>query len=555
MKRKSGSFLVEASIISLSNFTVKIIGVLYKIPLSNLLQGGMGAFTAAYSVYAMLYMISTAGLPVATSRMVAASAKKGRPNEVKRIFKLCMLMFGIVGFLFAAAMFIFAEDIAVSSKHSDSVYAMRVIAPTLFTICIVSAVRGYMQGLRNMVPTAVSQFIEAFFKLAIGLGLAYWSNRRGDPVAVQAAYAILGITVGIAIGMVYLLLYKKFSKKQEVEPLDDGSDSTKQLAKRLVLIALPITVTSSALYLCNFIDTLVIKKALISGGVSEAMAGGFYTAYTTLSTGVAELLPSTLVFPIAISILPAISGALAAKNEKEAKDYIHSSLRITGLIALPCASLLFVLARPAISLLYGSTWGSASGPLVFADGTQLSSVDMASNALSILAVGIFFISLLSTTNALLQAIGKSHYPMISVCSGVAVLIFAEILTVSSSKIGIYGAPVSSLLCYITAYLLNVCFLKKCGISGVSPIKLYVKPAVAAILAGGVAYAVYALLPLLISGDGRMENLVFLGISGVLGACTYATVLLLIKGITLAEIKLLPLGERIAGFLLRKNLIK
>ncbi len=556
MKRKGSSFLVEASIISLSNFAVKIIGVLYKIPLSNLLQDGMGAFTAAYSVYAMLYMISTAGLPVATSRMVAASAKKGRPNEVKRIFKLCLLMFGIVGFIFAAAMLVFAEDIAVWSKHSDSVYAMRVIAPTLFTICIVSAVRGYMQGLRNMVPTAVSQFIEAFFKLAIGLGLAYWSNRRGDPVSVQAAFAILGISVGIAIGMIYLLLYKRFSKNQSVELLDDGSDSTKTIAKGLVLTALPITVTSSALYLCNFIDTLVIKKALINGGIADEMANRFYSAYTTLSTGVAELLPSTFVFPIAISILPAISGALAAKNEKEAKGYIHSSLRITGLIALPCASLLFVLARPTISLLFGSKWGGGADKfLVFADGTQLTSVDMASNALSILAVGIFFISLLSTTNALLQAIGKSYYPMISVCCGVAVLIFTEILTVSSANIGIYGAPISSLVCYITAYSLNVYFLKKCGINGVSPLKLYVKPAVSAIVAGAVAFASYTALPLIIRGDGRLENLIFLGVSGVLGILSYAIMLLLIKGITVSEVKLLPFGERLANILVRKKILR
>lgn len=553
MKRKESSFLVEASIISLSNFVVKIIGVLYKIPLSNLLQNGMEAFTAAYSVYAMLYMISTAGLPVATSRMVAASAKKGRPNEVKRIFKLCLCLFGIIGFVFALAMFIFAEDIATLSKHENSVYAMRVIAPTLFTICIVSAIRGYMQGLRNMVPTAVSQFIEAFFKLTIGLGLAYWSNQRGDSPAVQAAYAILGITVGIALGMIYLIIYKKFSKRQYVECLDDGSESTRNLTKKLVLIALPITVTSSALYLCNFIDTLVIKNALIKSGLTEVSAAGFYTAYTTLSSSIAELLPSTFVFPIAISILPAISGALAAKNENEAKGYIHSSLRITGLIALPCAALLFVLARPAIAMLYGSNWGKTD--LVFSNGTVITPVDMAANALSILAIGVIFISLLSTTNALLQAIGKSYYPMISVCSGVVVLIALEFITVSNSNIGIYGAPVSSLACYITAYSLNVVFLKKCGISNVSPIRLFAKPAFAALCAGGATVGVYYVLRIFIEGDGRPENMFFLVISGIIGVIAYAIVLLLIKGITVAEIKLLPFGERIARILQNKRLIR
>ncbi len=553
MKRKESSFLVEASIISLSNFTVKIIGVLYKIPLSNLLQEGIGAFTAAYSVYAMLYMISTAGLPVATSRMVAASAKKGRPNEVKRIFKLCLCMFGIIGLVCSSAMLIFAEHIADWSEHSDSVYAMRVIAPTLFTICIVSAIRGYMQGLRNMVPTAVSQFIEAFFKLVIGLGMAYWSNQRGDPPSVQAAYAILGITVGIAIGMIYLIVYKKVSRKQQIECLDETSESNKTLAKKLVLIALPTTITSSALYLCNFIDTLVIKKALIFGGITEVMAEGFYSSYTALSTSISELLPSTLVFPIAVSILPAISGALAAKNEAEAKGYIHSSLRITGLIALPCASLLFVLARPVIAMLYGSGWGSMD-MLVFSEGTSITPVDMASNSLSVLAIGIIFVSLLSTTTALLQAIGKSYYPTLSVCCGVNVLILMEIFTVSG-PIGIYGAPLSSVTCYIIACTLNLVFLNKCGIRDISPLKMFIKPAISAVCAGMVAFASYYGLDMVISGDGRIENAIFLVISGILGVITYAAILLLIKGITVTEVKLLPFGERIAAVLVKKKLLR
>ncbi len=552
MKKSEKSFLVEASIISVSNFAVKIIGVLFSIPMGVLLQGNMGIFNAAYSVYAMLYMISTAGLPVATSRMVAAAAKRGRKYETERIYKLCLLMFGVIGFICALFMFVFAEQIAGFSEHGDSVYAMRVIAPSLFTICIVSAIRGYLQGLRNMMPTAVSQFIEAFFKLTVGLGMAYWSNLRGDSPAVQAAWAISGITVGILLGMVYLIIYKHFYHKNSVELLDKKSDGNKVISKNLLKIAIPVTITSSALYLSHFADTLIVKKALIGSGFSEAVSESMYSAYTTLSTKLADLLPSTLVFPIAISILPAVSGALAVKNTKGVNDYIKSSLRISGLIALPCAAMLFVLARPVIATLYGSNWG---GEPIDINGVGVTPVDLAANALSILAVGIIFISLVSTTNALLQALGKTWLPMVSVICGSGLLLLSDLILIGKQSINIYGAPISTVLCYIVAYSLNTFFLKKSGIKGVSPIKLFTKPLIGALLSGAVCFGIYKLTGEFITNDGRLDNFARLVISGVFGAFTYAGILLVINGITEKEVRLLPFGNRIAGFLLRFRLLK
>jgi len=551
VKKSEKSFLVEASIISVSNFTVKIIGVLFVIPLGILLQSDIGIFTAAYSVYAMLYMISTAGLPVATSRMVAAAAKRGRKYEAQRIYKLCLIMFGVIGFICATLMFVFADKFASFSSHKESAYAMKVIAPSLFTICIVSAIRGYLQGLRNMVPTAISQFIEAFFKLTVGLGMAYWSHQRGDPPAVQAAWAISGITVGIFLGMIYLIIHKHFFNKHAVELVDEGSDSTRVIAKNLIKIAIPVTITSSALYLSNFADTIIIKNALLSIGFTETAADAMYGAYTSLSTKLADLLPSTLVFPIAISILPAISGALAVKNTVGAKNYIKSSLRISGLIALPCASILFVLARPFIATLYGGDWGDT----IDINGAVVSSVDLAANALSVLALGIVFISLVSTTNALLQAIGKTWLPMVSVVCGASLLIVAEMLLVRNPSIHIYGAPISSVLCYIVAYSLNTFFLKKSGISGVSPLSLFFKPAIAAIISGFTAFGMYRLINLFVVGDTRIDNLLRLAVSGIVAVFVYACALLAIKGITEKEVRLLPFGNRIAALLLKFKLLK
>ena len=184
----------------------------------------MGAFNAAYSIYAMLYIISTAGLPVAISKMVAEASGKGRKQETKKIFFLSTVIFGFIGLIASLFMFFFAESIANFSDHKNAVLAMEVISPTLFLVCITSAIRGYFQGLRYMVPTAVSQFIEAFLKMVLGVGGAMFASSRGYSGEVQAAFAIVGLTVGVFFGTIYLILIKCFSKKQNVTESDTECD-------------------------------------------------------------------------------------------------------------------------------------------------------------------------------------------------------------------------------------------------------------------------------------------------------------------------------------------
>ena len=180
-QKRTKSFVREAVILAIAGFAVKIIGVLYKIPLTNILGDGIGAFNAAYSIYAMLFMLSTSGLPVAVSKLVSASNEKGRGREAKRISLLATIVFGLVGFVFMLALVIFAPGISAWTEHSDSVIAMRAIAPALFFICVCASIRGYFQGLHNMFPTAISQFIEAFFKMAIGLAGVVFAESALSP--------------------------------------------------------------------------------------------------------------------------------------------------------------------------------------------------------------------------------------------------------------------------------------------------------------------------------------------------------------------------------------
>ncbi len=543
------SFLAEAMVISVSNLAVKLIGVLFKIPMSNMLQEGMGIFNAAYSIYAMLYMVSTAGLPVAISRTVSASLKKGRTREVEEIYKMGSLMFGAVGLLCTLIMFFGAEAIAVSSNHPDAVLAMKVISPTLFFVCVSSAARGYFQGLRNMLPTALSQFIEAFFKMAIGLIAAYVASARGASPAVCAACGISGLSIGTVLSTVFLLGWKRKAGLNRTEPLSGRTGSKKSLVYRLGVVAVPVTITSSALYFSQFLDTLVINNRLIDSGLSPETAEQLYAAYTTLSLSISDLLPSTLVFPIAISILPAVSAALSAKDKKGANKYIRDSVRMSTIIGMPCAFGLAAVARQAISLIYGPNWGNSIN--VF--GKTHAPVDVASGTLVILAIGIIFISLLSTTNALLQACGTSYLPMVSVLSGVCVLVIAEVGLVGIPGVGIYGAPIATVLCYIVALSLNIRFLKKVHHVRLPFVRMFLKPLICAALCGISAYAVtlvFSFLP-----DTRLWAGVVLALAGATGVAVYTLLMCYTNGISKNEFYLLPKGQTIYRLLVRLGIVK
>ena len=551
MEKRTGTFLTEALVISVSNLVTKVIGVVFKIPLGNMLQNNMEMFTAAYSVYAMLFMLSNSGLPVALSRSVAAAAAKGRKKEENRVFIAGTLMFGAIGTILMLAMLLGADAIAEYSEHAQAALAIRMVAPCLPLVCVSSSLRGYFQGHRIMLPTAIYHFLESFFKMVFGLGAAYFAVSNGYSAPVQAAYAIIGIIAGSTVGLIYLIICKFVYEKKHRGTVSPESESYPQVYKTLLKIALPVAVTSTALYLSNFLDTIVIKKGLIASGVAEATAGRLYTAYTTLALSVSDLLPATFVYPIAISILPAITTSVTLGDIKKTRDYMNSSIRISAIIGMPCAFLMFAVARPALVFLYGAEWGGES---FIWNGAEYWAIDIASNGLRILSAGIIFISLLSTTNSLLPAVRKSHLTTVSVLTGVAALAATEITLIGVPGVGIYGAPAASVVCYAVALAMNLFFLKKLGYVTRSVAAMFAKPLLCAALCGGASLGAVWLASQAFDISTRLGSLVTVCAGGIAGVAVYVISMLAFKGMTADEIRLLPKGAKLCAFLLKKGWI-
>ena len=532
-----------AIILMISNIVVKIIGAFLRIPLTNIIGvEGMAYYNAAYSIYVTFYTISTAGIPVAVSRMIASANSQNKHEEIKKIFKVAYSLFFVIGVAGTAVMMIFSRQFASSAKMDDAYLAMLAIAPTIFFICLSSAYRGYFQGLQNMTPTAVSQIIEAFAKFGIGIVAAIYFTKKGYSSHIVAAYVILGVTIGVFLGVVYGAVVKALFKHAENESSSLNNNekirSGKSILKELVLISIPITLASSIMGLTNIVDTMLFANGLQATGLSMKTATQFYGTYTSMVYPLFNLVPP-FIYTFAISAIPAISSAISVNNREKAAKDIESAFRNCAVIAIPCAIGLATLSKRVISFLFEDE------DIVVNSNVATSAVEIASVALSVIAVGILFLGVISITNAVLQACKKEKYTIISTTCGVVVKIIGTYFLSRIPSLGLVGAALSTILCYFTIMCLNLFFMiSKTGF-GVRKGRVLLKPLVSGILCGGAALFVSRVLP-----EQRITTLVAIASAAVV----YFVSLIVFRGLNKYDILMMPKGQKLCSVLERFNLL-
>ena len=387
-------FLGGAALLTAAVAVSKLLGALYKIPLGNLLGSrGMGCFQAAYNVYGVLLTLSTAGLPLAMSRLIAQS--RGRPRRQRRIFHVALALFLALGLVGSGVMLTFPRQLAGLLHNELAAPSIRVLAPALLAVCLLSAIRGYTQGQGQMLPTAVSQVVESAGKLVVGLGLTwYLLTVRGVSPEIGAAGAMAGVTVGSLLALLVLALRW-----------------------------LPSCIT--------LLDQSVAMDALQSRlglGLEEAnrQYGEYAFALTLFS------LPPSFLYPISVSLVPAISGALGQGDRRTARRHTRTALRMALLLALPSGIGLSVLAGPVLRLLYPA---------------QVQTAAAAAHHLRVLGLAAVCVCLMVVSGGILQAWGHEHIPVVTLLTGGAVKIAVSYQLVSDPAWGIRGAAMGTLLCY------------------------------------------------------------------------------------------------------------
>lgn len=538
IKNSTKLFFSGVALLTVSNLIIKVIGLMFKIPMNGIIDDeGMGYYGNAYTIYTFLYMIATAGLPVALSIMISEARAKGRIRQVQRVLKIAMTVFVSVGFVGMSVMIFGSKIISGIIGAPPTYLCLMAVAPTLFFICISSALRGYFQGYQQMFPTAVSQLIEAICKLVIGIAFAKYAIDQGYALSVAAAYAALGLTIGAGLGMIFMVISKLIFKPAayDAEYLADGEDesvdTSKAIVKRLFLIALPITVSASVMSLTNLIDTALVQNLLQKVGYTQEIATKMYGNYTSLAVPMFNM-PPALIYPISYSIVPMLTAAISRGDHQRSKTIMNSCLRVSVLVGLPCGLGLAALAKPILSLFY-----------------KAESVEMAWPLLTLLGPSTLFLCILSISNSILQVCGHERKPLISMAIGACVKLVTNFILVQIPGVGMMGTPISTFLCYLTVTAIDFYFLAKYINMKLNFVDMFLRPFIAAAACAAAALGVYTLVASHISP--KLSTLLAICVAGVV----YLVLVFLTKAIRSEDILMLPKGEKILGVMKKTKLIK
>ncbi|MBQ5777185.1 MAG: polysaccharide biosynthesis protein, partial [Oscillospiraceae bacterium] len=441
MQRKKQSFFQGAFILSVAALIVKLLGAIFKIPLTNILGGdGMGYFSTAYDLYMPVYVISNAGLPVAIAKIVAESVSEGRFRDVRRTLKIANVVFLTTGTIGFSILFFGAGFLVKTINNPGAYLAVMAMAPTVFFVCLTSAYKGYYEGLQNMYPTALAQVIEVVVKLIFGLGLSMGAYKLGmdefrasgcvlgeffaDAEAAElrvlqiaAAGAIFGVALGsFGSWLSVYIRHKKSGDRITPQELDAPQEvtPTRVVLKKIVKIAIPIALGSCVGQLTGVIDLWSVLNrlnyavnldfgaisemygaAIPDGKALESIPNYLNGCYKGMAVNLYNLIP-TFTVAFGVSALHAITMAWTEKNRDSLKENVEAVLRITMLLVLPAGIGMSMLSHGVLTLLYGGR------PL---------EVEIATPLLAILSIAVIFSATCSPINSMLQAVGRADLPV------------------------------------------------------------------------------------------------------------------------------------------------
>ncbi len=547
-KKKGQNYLHGAAILTAGVIIMKILGFFYKIPLGNLLHDeGYSMFMGAYNIYFIFFTLATAGLPVALSRLVAEADANGRAKQEEKLFRVALGTFTILGLVFASVMFFFPNWLAaVYLENPDAAPSVRAMAPAILLVCMVSAYRGYCQGNGNMLPTTVDEVLEVFFKVVAGLIIAVLVLRayRGTPMELPmgSAGAILGVSIGSAVSLLYMVIYKRrhydalaapytagVHDPHDVPEDDEKVDSAAVIVKNIFTIGVPIALGACILALLNSVDSkLCMNRLQSAAGFNYQQAKVLYGVYGKAQT--LFNLPAAFITPLTISIVPAISRAIAQRDLKTAAAVSEDSMRISSVISIPMGVGLAVLSGPIMRLLYPGSHGA--GP----------------DLLAIMGAASFFVCIVLLENAILQASGKEKLTMVTLITGGVVKIVINWFLVARPQVNIYGAPVGTLISYLVMAVMNYVFMCRELSDRPRLLRVFGGPLFSSALMGLTAWAVYGICARLLPARGSLGLLLSLGAAIVAAVVVYLVVIIVSRSITKEDMHLIPGGEKIAKIL-------
>ena len=546
--KSNTNFLVQGSILAMASIISRVIGLIYRIPLTAIIGNkGNDYYGCAFEIYNILLIISSYSLPLAVSKLISADLSLGRKKNAYRVLK-CALIFGLTTGTIAAGILFFGAEYITGTimKTPYSIFAVKILVPILVVVAVLGVMRGFFQGLGTMMPSAISQILEQIANAIVSVWAAYVlfqygtkvGNILGNPDNYAAAYGAAGGTLGTGVGAVVALLfvsfvlltYLKVFKRQMKRDRRANVDSYSYLFKILVITIVPVLL-STTIYNCNAIlDQAIFKNiANIQGYSANEISewNGIYTGkYKTLIN-----VPISIASSLAASSVPALTAAYTSGDKDGVRSQINTAIRFIMVVAFPCAVGMGVLASPILQLL-------------FHDSSEL-----AASMLQVGAMSIVFFSLSTLSNGLLQGINRMKEPVKNASIALILHIGVLVALMFVLKLNIFAVVFANAFFGFMMCILNAYSVKKYSGYKQEFKRTFLIPGISAVVMGVVVFLVYKLILYVF----RINSIATL-ISILFGVVTYAVFLLLLKGLTEEEIRKFPKGASLVRLAKKMHLL-
>lgn len=541
-KKKKNTFAKNVLMLMFSQVLIKLLGLIYRLAITNV-KGfgdvGNGYYSAGYQVYAVLLIISSQGIPGAVSKLVSNKVAKGKYNEAHRVFKVSMVVFGIIGFI--ASLLLLLSANFVSSKIlnvPDVSYVLKVLSPAIFFVCVSAVIRGYFAGLGTMKASSVSQALEQFFNCVLTITFVY--ALVGKEPYIMAAGGNLSTTLAILISFSYLIVFYKKNIKEWREESDDvvitTKEENKKMVKMIIATAIPLTVGSVISVVTSFIDTVTVSNCIQIAYSGILKSKILLEKEAMRLTGILSKVDTLVNLPLAVNLsfysalIPEITSAISKKDFKSASKKISFSISSSLLILIPCAIGFIVLADPILKMLYPNA----------SDGAHI---------LQIAAVTMVFVGINHTIQGSLFGLGKMYTPALALLIGCVIKIGLNLVLITNPNINIYGAVISSFICQFVVFMIVYITMKRNIKVKFEPVKHIVKPLLAGLIMGVVIFFINYLF------NGVIRNSILTIINIMIGAVVYLISVFALKILSKDEILMLPKGEKIYNLLVKLKFYK
>lgn len=538
-RKRSASFLKQGSLLAMASLIVRFIGMIYRIPMANILGDGNGIYAVAFDIYDIILIVSSYSLPLALSKIISSQNSRREYRNIGKTFRLSLWFAIASGGIFGTALFVCAGLI---ETHIYPAYVglripLRVLAPTIFIVALLGVFRGFFQGKNTMVPTAVSQVLEQIVNAVVSVAAAYlfiqWNIDSLERSAWGAAGGTLGTCLGALTALVLVVLvylaYRPVQKKWERRDRSRRVYSTSHIYRLLFLTILPIILSQTVYQISGLIDYYLFSDVMGARGLDaktiSSLTGVYSSNYRTLTS-----VPIAISTSIASSMIPSAVAAFTQKDTGQLRYNILSGIKFNMIIAFPCAMGYTVLGQGIVQMLFPSMNYVLGGHLMMAG-----------------SAAIIFYAISNVTGSALQSIDKMRVPVINSAISLVIHVILVLALLHTTNLGIYVLIVGNITFPVVVGILNIICLKR-YIPGfhLKPLKTFFVPLSASLWMAIVVMLSYALFGRLFRSFAGVyvANALSVLISLIFAVLVYFVVFLKLRGMTKEELYDFPMGRRL-----------